>query len=73
MTADKIERDPQVEEARERLQEIATKLCTRIDPLHPDRPAGRRQQLPGHRHGALGRTDRQGRCGQVSARTGIRA
>ena len=34
MTDDhKIERDPIVEEARERLQEIATKLCTRIDPL----------------------------------------
>lgn len=29
-----IERDPIVEEARERLQLTATKLCTRIDPLH---------------------------------------
>ena len=28
-----IERDPKIEEARARLQQVATKLCTRIDPL----------------------------------------
>jgi hypothetical protein len=34
MTDDhKIERDPIVEEARARLQETASKLCARIDPL----------------------------------------
>ena len=32
-TENPIPRDPKIEEARARLQQVATKLCTRIDPL----------------------------------------
>ncbi len=32
-TTEEVQRDPDIEEARARLQQVATKLCTRIDPL----------------------------------------